>query len=738
MKKITFIRVIFIAAVFALAISGSQGFAPVDAGAADVIAAQPLLYTVPLTYTTPLVPLTPVVYLCPTDLPDPVLNVVGSESYTVGGQAFVRYLLSVVNRHEYPDSLFSQAPHLPACGFNTNSSRTWVDIYDQDGVRIYGFCALGSAEGLGGLWFAVADGATPPTGVRIIMNDRECEKEYTSNLVSITPGQYSPPPSADLEIQSTMDASPPVIDGVASGAEWADANTLPLHDTTGTQQGVIYVKNDRKALYILLDMTGDGVDGARAVDDDYSGIAFDIGLDGYKSPGIDLRYASAAGTETLGIQYPVSSFGWTGMNALAAGSLSEYREGMGATPSSSSSHKFYEYKLDYSEIDIDYDEVLANPGLLYQARISVEAVSTTPRFYVYYPSHYNSFSNAMIRIALDLGGMSVASDAPVIAGIGLVPRTFIDQTNGLATTSPGDQIEVTDAPFGGHLRVIGNLDALRDANANYYAMAYCNMDVKGCAALGEAGFNFSEWTFVEDARANYYWNSTQEKYILDSKSPDIIFSSGDLIFKAYPVPSDAVNWYFPNLLFDWRTTGSIRVNSGLYKLHLFAFYYSPPSLSFRFTATGGESLVVRIDNTHPVMSLNAIYYDSAELERCALVQLDDAYDTLTVNISAYDPDGFLDDFHLYALYGNNESFTCEQMTYEDYLTGGGSGPDWYPAYLNGNYICKGDAGDHWETSCGYTFVVAGWDRAINGYGPIHKSSGHRTITVLMPDYQLCP
>ena len=58
----------------------------------------------------------------------------------------------------------------------------------------------------GGLYFAVGAGTDPPSAVRVILNDRLCEKEYRSELVEISPGLYSPArqegcPSGEVEIQ---------------------------------------------------------------------------------------------------------------------------------------------------------------------------------------------------------------------------------------------------------------------------------------------------------------------------------------------------------------------------------------------------------------------------------------------------------------------------------------------------------------------------------------------------------
>jgi len=120
---------------------------------------------------------------CYPDLPDPGLISAGWEDYTVGGQTYTRYWLSVANWQEFPDTLFEPAPDLPPCGQNPNASRTWVDIYQEDDTRLNRFCALSSAEDLTGIWFSLPKGTTPPDCVYITVTDRRCDIEYTSNLV---------------------------------------------------------------------------------------------------------------------------------------------------------------------------------------------------------------------------------------------------------------------------------------------------------------------------------------------------------------------------------------------------------------------------------------------------------------------------------------------------------------------------------------------------------------------------
>jgi hypothetical protein len=119
-------------------------------------------------------------------LPNPVLVFLGSEYYQASGKSFVRYRFEVHNHGAYPDSLFAAAPALPPCGKNTNASRTWLDFYDMQGRRLYGFCALGSHKDLVGIWFALEEGVVPPSWVYIEMTDRQTGTKYKSNLADTT------------------------------------------------------------------------------------------------------------------------------------------------------------------------------------------------------------------------------------------------------------------------------------------------------------------------------------------------------------------------------------------------------------------------------------------------------------------------------------------------------------------------------------------------------------------------
>src|SRR5258707_15873803 len=88
-------------------------------------------------------------------LPNPVLYLIGTQAYQAGGKQFIRYEDDVLNKDSYPAEMFAAAPALPPCGANTKASRTWVDIFDQRGKRLYGFCDLSKPNELSKIWFAL-------------------------------------------------------------------------------------------------------------------------------------------------------------------------------------------------------------------------------------------------------------------------------------------------------------------------------------------------------------------------------------------------------------------------------------------------------------------------------------------------------------------------------------------------------------------------------------------------------
>ncbi|HEX8351949.1 MAG TPA: hypothetical protein VF611_03430 [Pyrinomonadaceae bacterium] len=114
--------------------------------------------------------------------PNPVLVLQGLESFQSGGKDFTRYRFGVDNFAAYPDAMFAASPQLPPCGQNKKASRTWVDVYAQDGKRLNGFCAFGKASDLNSIWFALESDAVPPSWVYVELTDRAAGAKYKSNL----------------------------------------------------------------------------------------------------------------------------------------------------------------------------------------------------------------------------------------------------------------------------------------------------------------------------------------------------------------------------------------------------------------------------------------------------------------------------------------------------------------------------------------------------------------------------
>jgi hypothetical protein len=119
-------------------------------------------------------------------LPNPMLVFIAQEPFEANGKQWTRYRYAVDNFEAYPNELFAAAPELPPCGNNTKAARTWVDLYDQSGKRLNGFCALGSNKGLGQIWFALESDVIPPSWIYIEMNDRKTNTKYKSNLAETT------------------------------------------------------------------------------------------------------------------------------------------------------------------------------------------------------------------------------------------------------------------------------------------------------------------------------------------------------------------------------------------------------------------------------------------------------------------------------------------------------------------------------------------------------------------------
>lgn len=118
-------------------------------------------------------------------LPSPVLELAGDSTFRSQGATVTQYRLRITNYAAFPDSLFEPAPTLPPCGTNTLASRTWAEIYDRFGRRVYGHCGIVRNSGLTSLLFSRRGDVAGDDSVFVMLVDRKTGRSYRSNLVSL-------------------------------------------------------------------------------------------------------------------------------------------------------------------------------------------------------------------------------------------------------------------------------------------------------------------------------------------------------------------------------------------------------------------------------------------------------------------------------------------------------------------------------------------------------------------------
>jgi len=181
--------------------------------------------------------------------------------------------------------------------------------------------------------------------------------------------------------KSTWCSNPPTLDGVIGQGEWGE------HPQLTTARTNIYFMNDQKFLYLLVDVpdsTGNAVDDpATHTWGDGVAVCVDLDRDGRKTLMFDFEYSWLMGQRTCR-SWPVSDSGWTGG---FTNTTSKIVWGFGPTPANSTSHRFFEIKLNLTEMR-------AGPGDKIKLAFWVQSVS--PRFRDVYPSGFDateSFAN---------------------------------------------------------------------------------------------------------------------------------------------------------------------------------------------------------------------------------------------------------------------------------------------------------------------------------------------------------
>ena len=118
-------------------------------------------------------------------MPKPRLGLIRTDNVTDNGRRFRMYTVEITNRSEFSDELFAASPDLPPCGYNADSSRTWINIYIDNGRRVYGWCAIHSNAQLSSLKFNIPADDPQPTKFYVEFVDRREGKVIKSNKIEI-------------------------------------------------------------------------------------------------------------------------------------------------------------------------------------------------------------------------------------------------------------------------------------------------------------------------------------------------------------------------------------------------------------------------------------------------------------------------------------------------------------------------------------------------------------------------
>ncbi|MBM3845136.1 MAG: hypothetical protein FJ405_02460 [Verrucomicrobia bacterium] len=518
---------------------------------------------------------------------------------------------------------------------------------------------------------------------------------------------------ADQNIMRRWAPSAPVIDGVVSPGEWAYAQSTPL------ARGRLMTMNNAQYLYVLLDVTADTVNNPPAHagpnTGDWFRLAFDVDLNHAVTPNVDLDYSSCNDGREFVKSIRLSPFSWTGCTTVDPDTKGKV--GFGPTLNSATPHRFWEMRIDLTEIG-QHPALwswlpLSNP----RVRFNVTTRSETPAFDVSQPQNAISpdLSN-LFQLFLATTPTYPGGSGPLFMGVGLVPATFIG-TDGLANIQQPGYYSASNAPFGGDLRVFGRWSTLR------YSLGASKYRV----LISRDG---GPYTRLRHSWVNMKW--TGLTWTAQTVGPD----SND----AYDVPTASELWYNPNQILGWQTGNSSQGNypDGTYRMRLELLN----AAGLVLPSPAGNLLTLKIVNTRPVVSLDNIQYNGNDICECGIVTQGSAPRGFSFEITVNDPSGSLNAFSLAGTYGHGGS---TGTIYSDSYANGGSnlGAPFFVNHINADGPKRWNGvtsltvplgGQQWRASksCAYSFILSASSRVQNGYSLLFPNvQDYNNLTILL-------
>jgi len=488
--------------------------------------------------------------------------------------------------------------------------------------------------------------------------------------------------------------TPPLLSGTFTPGEWTNAGVLPMPG------GFILVQNDNKFLYLAIDLVNDT--GNSPGVGDYFWLSFDTNRDATITPRADVNYGIYPSLPIrIGRQFYLGPGTWTGI--LGGASQSAAQQGFGPSPRSATPHRIWEMRLALSEVGVPTLGDTTLPFLRFGLRVA----SSTPSFVTDFPPAFFSNFAGLHEIFLAVGpdaGYVPGTAGPAIGGVGLIPATTI--SGGRATTVSPYLPTVTNAAFGGVLNLIynrPNVTALRAAGACKYKL------------LHRVGSSSDDFTPLRRTWANYRWTGTT--YVLEYFGPDAADS--------YELKSPSMDYSTKDLLFQLDTGGTLGYPPLATGIHEFqVIFLNAGGATVR---SAPQMLELYIDNALPELQLYEIRYKGAVVAPCSIVDITETPDPVQVHFRAYDLEGDLGAFSLYAYYGGPTTAPLNLL------------PAGMGAYPGGNW--QGVA-DQWidcpispkfpPVSCAYQFRLSASPRVTNGYGYIGYTEATSHVTFRRP------
>jgi DNA-binding beta-propeller fold protein YncE len=315
---------------------------------------------------------------------------------------------------------------------------------------------------------------------------------------------------------------------------------------------------------------------------------------------------------------------------------------------------------------------------------------------------------------VDILGGIYSAGGPMFLGIGHVPVDRIFGGYADTTGDPGYFFQVKDSPFGGSLPILFNHERAQALGGTHYAV------------LVDAAAQTDPWS-------DYLWDPIGGRFGLQTIAP-----VNGSFFPIHQYPGEL--WFNHWLGYFLDTSG---LPDGLHTIEVRLYSAPDPSAAIDISAPAFHASVdVLIDNRWPVASINRILHDGGDVGTCAIV--DSGSYEFAFDITAAHAGGHLRSWALSAMWGDNKSAAIASDGYPS-STAAEAPPMWHglpggpglstlpvPAWDCG---VSGPVPPRDPTSwhCAHTFFLSAWDRVINGWGYIHYSDYHKSITIWLPD-----